>query len=43
MGGPDMNYPALIIVLVFALFVYGCFMAEREKERQIEEEFELFI
>jgi hypothetical protein len=43
MGDADMNYPALITVLVFGLFVLGCFMVEREKEKRIEEEFELFI
>ena len=32
-----------IVTLVFGLFVLGCFMVEREKEKRIEKEFELFI
>lgn len=34
---------AFIVTTVFALFVYGCFIAESEKEKRIEDEFELFI
>lgn len=39
-----MNYPALIVVAIMALFVVGCFHVEKAKQESIEDEdVDLFI